>query len=184
MGNTTISWPHQRSTIGAALLSAALISAMPEIADSAPKELGNFDARWNAPNAALASSQGVLVYYGSISATSSAFALSPPLDADPWQELEQLEQNWDGQGAERISAHAIDHALNFVESLLPIGPAFEPFAHPKGYVGLEARKQGKSAFLLVSPTNRFSYVIRSGGSVHRGDSVDPAAIRELLALLY
>lgn len=183
MSNTTISWPHERSTIGAALLSAALIGGIPEIADGAPRELGNIDARWNAPNASLASSQGVLVSYGTISATSSAFRISP-LETDSWQELEQLDQNWDGQGADRISQDAIDHALNFVESLLPTGAAFEPFAHPKGYVGLEARKKGKSAFLLVSPRNRFSYVIRSGGSVHRGDDVDPAAIRELLALLY
>jgi hypothetical protein len=183
MGNTTISWPHQPSTLGAALLSAALIGALPEIADGATKELGHFDARWNAPNASLASSQGVIVSYGTISATSSAFGISA-LETDPWQELEQLEQDWDGQGADRISRDAIDHALTFMESLLPAGPAFEPFAHPKGYVGLEARKKSKSAFLLVSPTNRFAYVIRSGDSVHRGDDVDPAAIRELLALLY
>ena len=183
MGNTTISWPHQRSTLGAALLSAALIGAMPEIAHGAPKEFGHFDARWNAPNASHASSQGVLVSYGTISATSSAFGISA-LETDPWQELEELGQNWDGQGADRISRDAIDHALNFVESLLPTGPAFEPFAHPKGYVGLEAREKGKSAFLLVSPTNRFAYVIRSGNSVHRGDDVNSAAIRELLALLY
>ena len=90
---------------------------------------------------------------------------------DPWEDLEQLPANWDGQCAEVVAPEAIGHARRFIDSLGDAGSGFESFAHPNGSVGLEAENPGKAAYILVSATDRFAYVLRSGGAVHRGSDV-------------
>ncbi len=81
-----------------------------------------------------------------------------------------------------MSRDAIDHAKRFLKSISSIGTSFTPFAHPNGGVGLESEKPGKAAaYLVVSPTDRFTYVLRIGQAVHRSDDVDAS---KMLALLY
>ncbi len=83
-----------------------------------------------------------------------------------------------------MSPDAIDHAKRFLRSLPSGGASFTPFAHPNGSVGLESEKPGSAAYLIVSPADRFTYVLRIGEAVHRGDDVDATKMRGLLALLY
>lgn len=102
-----------------------------------------------------------------------------------WHELEALGANWDGQGAEPVSRKAIEHAQAFLALLGPQGKAFEPFADPDGSVGLEARKgSGAVAYIVVSESGRFAYVLRKGARTHRGSEVEQADVLKILDLLY
>ena len=178
MGHTTIDWPAGRSTLSAAVLSAMLAAGVPALGEAYAKLTPKQDVRWNAPDASQISFQGTAVSHGNTSATTSS------VDSDPWQELEALQAGWDGNEAEPVSRDAIGHAKRFLQSLPLIGSTFVPFAHPNGSVGLEAQKPGKAAYLIVSATDRFAYVLRIAGTIHRGNDGDASVMRDLLDLLY
>ncbi len=178
MGNINIqalsSSPTALGLSAAALLSAVLTGAMPPYAKTIPR----LDIRWNAPDASELSFQALDVLHGSTVGTTKA------AEPDAWQDLEALREDWDASGAQPVSRDAIDHAKRFLKSFSSVGAPFTPFAHPDGSVGLESRKSAAAAYLIVSPTDRFTYVLRIGQTVHRGDDVDASKMRELLALLY
>lgn len=122
-----------------------------------------------------------LLFEGEQSATGVMGSIA---DSEAWNELLSLGPNWDSSGAVAVSSDAVRHAKLFLESLGTLGSTFEPFAHPDGSVGLEARKDASSAYLIASDDNRFAYVIRVGDAVHRGNAVTPSKMREILALVY
>lgn len=161
-------------------ISAAFTAMSPvsgEVREGAA-EIKKQDVRWDAPEASPPSFQSISVLNGSTATTIESIA------PDPWQELEALREDWDANGAHSISRDAIDHARCFLESLSSIDTPFTPFAYPDGSVGLESHKNRNAAYILVSSADRFTYVLRIGDAVHRGDDVEASKMRELLALLY
>lgn len=160
-------------------LSAALATMSPVAAEQhdRAKAFTKEVVPWNAPNASLPSFQSTAVVHGTTPGTLKS------IEPDPWQELEALGDDWDTSGAQAVSREAIDHAKRFLKSL-SIDAPFAPFAYPDGSVGLESQKNGSAAYILVSPTERFTYVLRIRDAVHRGDDVEASKMRELLALLY
>jgi len=183
MGNIKINWANASPTLGAALLSAALIGGSPDVQEHYDKGISSAGDWWKFLGASHASFQDLTVSHGTTPATSLTLG-SALIETDPWQELESLDADWDGNGAAPVSRDAIEHALSFLESLPLVGQVFEPFAHPNGSVGLEAHNADKAAYLIVSPMNRFAYVLRMGETVHRGNDVDASVMRRVLELLY
>lgn len=189
MGLISIHWPTApqslgaySTTMGAAVLSATVLASA-DVQEVDAKVSRRLDIRWSAAHASPTSFQGTAVSHGTTSATTVAIR-SAVDDSDPWEELKTLGPDWDGSGAEPVSRQALDHAMKFVESLGRLGSTFEPFAHPNGSVGLEARKPGKAAYLIVSAADSFAYVLRVGDTVHRGKDVEPSLMRRVLDLLY
>lgn len=175
----TAPWsPPTALRLSAAMLSAALATTSPAAGEEYAKAIAKQDVRWDAPDASEPSFQGVHVFHGTTAATIKS------TEPDPWQDLEALGEDWDANGAQPVSSDAIDHAKRFLKSISTTQARFTPFAHPDGSVGLESQKNGGDAYLLVSPTERFTYVLRIGDTVHRGDDVDASKMRDLLALLY
>lgn len=170
--------PPTALRLSAAMLASALAATSPASAEEYAKLIAKHNIRWHAPDASQPSFQSLGVLHGSIVGTTKS------VEPDPWQDLEALQQDWDGSGAEAVSRDAMDHAKRFLRSLSYIETSFAPFAHPDGSVGLESQKPGSAAYLLVSPSDRFTYVLRIGDTVHRGDDVDSSTMREVLALLY
>jgi len=170
--------PPTALRLSAAVLSAALAATSPTSDAESAKAIVKQDIRWDAPDASQPSFHSLGIFHGSAAATTKS------VEPDPWQELEALEADWDGGGAQAVSGDAIDHAKRFVQSIADIAAPFTPFAYPDGSVGLESQKHGSAAYLVVSPLGRFTYVLRIGDTVHRGDDVDSGKMRELLALLY
>lgn len=105
-------------------------------------------------------------------------------EPDEWQELEALEEDWDAAGAKRISGDAIVHARRFLAQIPALTHRFIPFPDATGSVGLQIREAGRSAYLLVAPDNRFTYVIRIGEKTHRGANLEAEEMKELLEFLY
>lgn len=175
----TAPWsPPTAVRLSAAMLSAALAATSPASGEEDAKAIAKQHVRWDAPDASEPSFQSVGVFHGTTAATIKS------IEPDPWQDLEALGEDWDANGAQPISRDAIDHAKRFLKSISTTEARFIPFAHPDGSVGLESQKNGSAAYLVVSPTERFTYVLRIADTVHRGDDVDPSKMRELLALLY
>jgi hypothetical protein len=162
----------------AAVITALLAGGPPTFAEQYPKVLAKNPVKWEEPDAAHPTFQQVSVEHGTTSTTKTVVAV------DPWDELERLDADWDGNGAAPISISALRNARRFATSEQTFGNSFHPFADPDGSVGLEATKPGKVAYLIVSDSDRFSYVLRQGDTVHRGDNVDALKMREILALLY
>jgi len=190
MGVTRISWPSAAQSFGsysgsvaAAFLAGALCAPV-EAHEEYARVLRRLDVRWSVPRAYGSSFQGTVISYGMTPATTPpVIALLEEPSAD-WLELRALGADWDGKGAVAVSPSAIAHAKAFVNSLGVVGSTFEPFAHPNGSVGLEAQKPGKEAYLIVTPSGRFSYLVRLGDAVHRGKDVQAALMARVLALLY
>ena len=181
--------------IGPPKLTAAVISALllsPTAVRAGHPEAQHLNAWLIGSAALLASLQGTTIVHGTTARTASSTSSLPvhalgnlsAVESDPWQELRMLGHNWDGQGAEPVSRAALDHAKDFVASIAALGSVFEPFAHPNGSVGLEAHKADKSAFMIVSPKDRFAYVLRVGDTVHRGNDVEERVMRRVLELLF
>jgi len=165
-------------TLRVAMLSFFIAGGTTALEEQYVRPLAKPPVKWNAQEAIHASFQSLGVFHSTISPTTTIAA------EDPWDELERLEAGWDGNNAAAVSLDAIKHAKRFTSNAHTIGVSFTPFADPDGSVGLEARKSGKVAYLIVSADDRFTYVLREGDKVHRGDNVDASTIRELLALLY
>ena len=169
--------PPTTVSLSAAMLSAALTASAPSLAET--REMASpAQILWGSPDASSPSFQGLGVLHGTTLPTTKA------VPTDPWQELETLPPNWDGEGAPTISQAAIENAKRFLQGLTPAAGTFRPFAYPDGGIGLESQKKGKEAYLVVSESGRFTYVIQIGKTVHRGDDVDAAKMQELLAFLY
>jgi len=189
LGVTHISWSSASQSFGsysgpvaAAILAGALCAPV-EIQEDYARILRRLDVRWNVPRASGSSFQGTVISHGVTPAT------TPPIlswieEQDDWMELAALGADWDGRGAVAVSPSAISHAKLFLNSLGPLSASFEPFAHPNGSVGLEAQKSGKAAYLIVTPSGRYSYVIRLGETIHRGKDVEAPLMARVLALLY
>lgn len=170
---------HPTATrLSVAVFAAALAAAPPVSASEYARVVAEQDNYWNAPEASYPSFQSLDIFHEGTAATTKNVEL------DPWQELEVLGDGWDGDRAQPVSLDALEHARRFSRSVSDIGTSFTPFAYPDGSVGLESQKAGVAAYLVVSPSNRFTYVLRASDSVHRGDDVDSEKMRELLALLY
>ncbi len=183
MAHIRIDWSASaRPTLSATVLSAVLL-ASPAVQEEFAKVIRRSDVWWNTSDTSNPSFQGTSVLHGTTSATTSAFG-NASAESDPWQDLQALGPDWDGSGAEPVSHDALEHATKFLESSPMLSSAFEPFAHPNGSVGLEGHKLGKSAYLVVSPKDRFAYVLRVGETVHRGNDVAPSAMRRVLELLF
>lgn len=103
---------------------------------------------------------------------------------DAFQEIAALPANWDGQGAECVSANAIASARAFLGAIGGNADSFEPFADPDGSVGLEGHRSNRSAYIVIAHSGTCSYVIRNDSRVHRGNDVDAETMRRLLDLLY
>lgn len=132
----------------------------------------------HAPSDSSASFQNIGVIHGTAPTTRVALA------DDPWDDLHRLKQGWDGGNAAPIAPDAINYAKHFAKEAKALGLAFVPFADPDGNVGLESTENSRAAYLIVSPQGRFSYVIRDGEAINRGDNVDAATMRGLLMLLH
>jgi hypothetical protein len=166
-------------SLGAALLSAAMI-AQASVQDPQRKDVDGSGARWEFAGPAnpffggFPSSQYAQIQQASLAQTRASFDES-------WAELETLPADWDANGAEPIARQTIQYAKDFA---LSIGLSFDPFAHPNGSVGIENQGDDKSAHIVISPKNRFAYVLRVGKAVHRGNDVDADSLRKVIALLY
>lgn len=167
-------------------LEAALIAVLlgqPAVLDARPKDL-TLPVHWNQePNTGEESFQTVPVEQLTQSDQLAAW-LETYKHAAALNELESLPTNWDGQGAERVSRHAIRNAKMLLASLEGAADTFEPFADPDGGVGLEGHKRDKSAYLVIAPDGAISYVVREGAKISRGADVDASTMRQLLEVLY
>lgn len=100
------------------------------------------------------------------------------------RDLLNLKRGWDGEDAEPISPHSIEHACAFIDALGSRSKDFEPFPDPDGLVGLEAHKKDKVAYLSFYEDGLIAYVFRANEAVHRGNKSKPdAVIRVLNAVL-
>ncbi len=182
MGSVAITTPHDSTTsinwsatvLLAALTGANLAPAADDYVRAAAGELlRGYLLGGHAPTLQTA--------YVPQAITSATTYVKEP---DSWQELESLEDDWDAAGAKKVSPQAIAHARRFLTSLPSIGQTFVPFPDMDGGVGLQARAADKAAYLIVSPDNLFTYVIKVAGKVHRGINTEPDEMKDLLALLY
>ena len=169
-------------TRGTQALSAAVLSALlagpGNAAQHEPPQLHERRVQWQTPRDVGTSFQLVTILHGTAPTTLLR------IHTDPWDELLRLQENWDGNQALPISIDALGHAKRFVNQAREDGLSFTPFADPDGHVGLESEKTNSVAYLVVAPDNRFSYVIRTGDTVNRGDNVSERQMREILALLH
>jgi hypothetical protein len=177
MTTLTIHSPYASQTLNAAVLSAALAAAMPA---STEDQLVRDAKPWESASTGDAAELHFHLALISHHATPATTKIAEP---DPWQELELLEKNWDGEDAEPVSLDAIQHAKRFLVDL-PDAAIFTPFANPDGRVGLQGQQSGKSAYLLISAENLFTYVLRVRGQVHRGHSTDAPMMRQILEFLF
>lgn len=134
--------------------------------------------RWQAPDAKSPFFQDARVSLGTTPSTTRVFG------EDPWDGVQRLLDGWDGQGAIAPLADAINHAKRFAARMNARGVTFEPFADPEGGIGLQADKGNDVSYLIVTAGDKFSYVIRKGDKVHRGDNIDSDTMLEIVALLH
>lgn len=165
-------------TLHAVVLSAALTGPLAAFGEDYALPTPRKTFVWTSPEATAPSQTRVNMWSGTTLPTMEHSR------SDPWDELSELPDNWDGSGASAVMPEAIRHAKRFLISLNRAYDQFEPFAHPNGSVGLEAHKQGRSAYLVVSSEDTYTYVIKSGATVHRGTGVKAADMQVLLEMLY
>ena len=161
------------------MLYAALAAGIPHLPE---KNEGAFvTPRFapGSPEAFQASLHGVQIWGERTLPTANTETLRD----DPWIEIQELPYDWDANGAEPVSPAAITFAKRFLAEL-PGDLTFEPFAQTDGSIGLQHRTPNRSAYLVISPENRFTYVIKVAETVHRGDDVESTVMQALLATIY
>ncbi len=161
-----------------AMLSVLLLGSNPTFAENSATKLAKSPLQRQANEPANTPFTKISISHGTTSTSNLAVI------ADPWDELQRLQEGWDGANAAAVSLDAIGHAKRFAKKSAEVGISFSPFADPDGNVGLESEKPTKTALLIVDANDRYSYVLQDGEEVNRGDNVNASKMQEILALLY